>query len=735
MHTTYEIVPDDRILRCKRSVIVVFIVAVLLMAAQTSYAATVSNYVITADPLANSSCQTPATKTTFSPSDNAVYLWSSISNAVVGDTVEWRWFSPDNSLYNFSTYTSTYNANICVWGGILVSGHEAANLQGNWRAELYLNGILAVTSNFTIGVAPGLPAPKNLRFTLSGNNLTISWDAVTGAAGYNLLIGFAPGRYLPGAFDMGNTTRIGPIDVSGGSGTFYLAVQAYSGSIEGSNSNEIVINIGSASGLPAPENFRYTINGNILTLQWDFVPGASGYNLFAGLQSGNYIIGPFDVGNSLSLPLDISGVTGTYYLAAEAYNSSQRSGYSGEIAVKLGSVNPQPFDTAGVTNTLFGALGQFYNPNTTPIWLNTVKNTFASGGLNAVDILIANMYPQLITKLRNGIFINYGSGFTDQLGHLMSGSILATHSNLVESASGGSGNYSLVVDNLYANGKFLADGSASGSFNFRFAPLLVADISINGVLNAAGLSSARNQLELNAPDIIASGTYGSVNGSVHIDRNQCPNFPVSGSVTYTIGGQTNTLTFNNNCNTSAYGITSGSHPTIVSLTPNSGKPGDQVTIGGTGFGAAQGASTVMFAGTLAQVVSWSDTSIVVLVPNITSTGNVIVTVGGNASNGVQFTVINQCSTQQVSGADTPETRVIDLGINHGTFQFFYDTYSQQDRIIVSYQGTVLFDTGCVGASGTQYLTYSGTSTSVTVDVHPNCAGGTGTAWNFTVYCP
>jgi hypothetical protein len=83
----------------------------------------------------------------------------------------------------------------------------------------------------------------------------------------------------------------------------------------------------------------------------------------------------------------------------------------------------------------------------------------------------------------------------------------------------------------------------------------------------------------------------------------------------------------------------------------------------------------------------------------------------------------------------PETHVVDLGRASGTFDFSYDTFIQQDRIIVTYQGTTLLDTGCVGAAATQTLTYAGTATTVTVQVNPNCAGGTGTAWQFTVGCP
>ena len=63
-----------------------------------------------------------------------------------------------------------------------------------------------------------------------------------------------------------------------------------------------------------------------------------------------------------------------------------------------------------------------------------------------------------------------------------------------------------------------------------------------------------------------------------------------------------------------------------------------VTITGANFGATQGTSTVKFNGTAATPTSWSATSIVAPVPTGATTGNVVVTVGGVASNGASFTV-------------------------------------------------------------------------------------------------
>src|SRR5206468_9657003 len=77
---------------------------------------------------------------------------------------------------------------------------------------------------------------------------------------------------------------------------------------------------------------------------------------------------------------------------------------------------------------------------------------------------------------------------------------------------------------------------------------------------------------------------------------------------------------------------------ITSLTPASGPVATPITIAGTGFGATQGASGVTFNGTTATPTSWSATSIAVPVPAGATTGTVVVTVGGLASNGSAFTV-------------------------------------------------------------------------------------------------
>jgi hypothetical protein len=79
-------------------------------------------------------------------------------------------------------------------------------------------------------------------------------------------------------------------------------------------------------------------------------------------------------------------------------------------------------------------------------------------------------------------------------------------------------------------------------------------------------------------------------------------------------------------------------PQITSLSRTSGPVGAQVTINGLNFGVQQGSSIASFNGVVANVTSWSNTSINVTVPSGATTGPVVVVVSSQQSNGIQFTV-------------------------------------------------------------------------------------------------
>jgi regulation of enolase protein 1 (concanavalin A-like superfamily) len=101
-------------------------------------------------------------------------------------------------------------------------------------------------------------------------------------------------------------------------------------------------------------------------------------------------------------------------------------------------------------------------------------------------------------------------------------------------------------------------------------------------------------------------------------------------------------------------------PAISGLSPSSGVVGTAVAITGTSFGASQGSSTVTFNSTPATPSSWGDTEIDVPVPIGATTGNVLVTVGGSASNGSFFTV-STGGAALVSIAVSPSNPTLTVG--------------------------------------------------------------------------
>jgi hypothetical protein len=120
---------------------------------------------------------------------------------------------------------------------------------------------------------------------------------------------------------------------------------------------------------------------------------------------------------------------------------------------------------------------------------------------------------------------------------------------------------------------------------------------------------------------------------------------------------------------------------------------------------------------------------------------VSVTVAGVRIDGNQLvagSTAMTCQARSFRGSDAGGQELIELGRAAGTFLFTYDTGGESaDRILVRHDGRVLFDTGCLRTSRveTRALRYAGVSSQVTVQVMPNCDGGTGSSWTVDVACP
>src|SRR5260370_30284481 len=84
-------------------------------------------------------------------------------------------------------------------------------------------------------------------------------------------------------------------------------------------------------------------------------------------------------------------------------------------------------------------------------------------------------------------------------------------------------------------------------------------------------------------------------------------------------------------------------PIITGLSATTGSVGSQVVISGSGFGTSQGGSVVTLHGALVAIYSWSNTSIVILIPTGATTGLLVVSVAPsmNDSNPEYFTITSQ----------------------------------------------------------------------------------------------
>jgi RHS repeat-associated protein len=109
-------------------------------------------------------------------------------------------------------------------------------------------------------------------------------------------------------------------------------------------------------------------------------------------------------------------------------------------------------------------------------------------------------------------------------------------------------------------------------------------------------------------------------------------------------------------------------PAIAQISPTSGGLGTSVTITGSGFGATQGASAVTFNGIAATPTSWTDTQIQVPAPASSNTGNIVVTVGGTASDPELFSmppIITSLSATSVPVGGTLTLNGYNFGATQG----------------------------------------------------------------------
>ena len=190
-----------------------------------------------------------------------------------------------------------------------------------------------VTTNVSETYIP--PAPTGVIAVPGNGQVTLTWDPVNGATGYNV---YRSTTGAPGSYTLLGTTPPPPptttqttyTDTTVVNGTtYYYEVTAYDVSVESSPTQAGPVTPDPAP-LSAPTGLTATADYGEILLSWYPVSGATSYNIYRSTTSGGaYTL----IGNTTGLTYtDVTAVEGTtYYYVVTAVNVDVEGPYSTEV--------------------------------------------------------------------------------------------------------------------------------------------------------------------------------------------------------------------------------------------------------------------------------------------------------------------------------------------------------------------------------------------------------------------
>ena len=220
------------------------------------------------------------------------------------------------------------------------------------------------------GQGPSAPAsPRALRGTAGDGQITIAWDLVSGAEGYNIYRASSPGVTKLGYGSLPDGARyadvVAPYTIAGlvNDRVYYFRVTAFNDGGESDISQEISVKPVGVPPVPAlasPENVAALAGDGQIVVSWDPVSGAAAYHLYRASEPGVTKAGYAALPDgrrfaNVASPYILSGlaVGRTYYLRMTAENGAGESDESAEVSAVPTGVPPA---TAPTAPTSIGAI-------------------------------------------------------------------------------------------------------------------------------------------------------------------------------------------------------------------------------------------------------------------------------------------------------------------------------------------------------------------------------------------
>lgn len=103
---------------------------------------------------------------TFSAEDEKAVLWIRFGKLYQAHTITWKWYQPDGKLYTWCRLETADPKDqgyewwewYAVWCGIYIKGFKAAEMPGQWRVDVFFDGVPLLSETLTIEAPKGFIA-------------------------------------------------------------------------------------------------------------------------------------------------------------------------------------------------------------------------------------------------------------------------------------------------------------------------------------------------------------------------------------------------------------------------------------------------------------------------------------------------------------------------------------------------------------------------------------------------